>query len=155
MPGPPAQRPGTSLVPSQATTRPNPGQASAPPVGSIGQGESSTEATTVITQVGPNVDGRSPTLYNGDRRWVKVTMTLQTAGQVVWGVRSELGPLTSGNGTELVTNVPTTVTIAKGTRIYYLASAVNRVVVQIEPLPWLEDILAGIRHLIKSVLGQG
>lgn len=141
--------PMSTTVP-QALTRPNPGQATQAPIGSVGQGESSLDAYDLLTQVGPNADGRPPILYNGDRRWVKVTMILQTAGIVVWGPRADLSPITSGRGSQLVTNVPTIATVAKGSRIYYLASAVNRVSVQIEALPWLEEITA----LVTTLTGR-
>lgn len=123
--------------------------ASAAPPGSQGQGELSSDGYTLITQVGFQSDGKTPILYNGDRLWARVTMTLQTAGIVVWGTRAELAPITSGKGSELQTNVPVTLTVAKGTRIYYLASAINRVTVQVEPIPWLERITAGIDSLFS------
>lgn len=151
----PPMRPG-SMIPTVAPNamgRPDRGQASASPVGNTGEGEHSSDAYTLITQAGLQADGKTPVLYNGDRRWVKVTLTLQTAGIVVYGTRAQLGDLASGTGDELQTGQPVTITVAKGTRIYYLASAVNRVSVQIEPLPWLEQITAGVGSLVRSVFG--
>ena len=152
---PPPGRPGSmSPVAPNALGRPNRDQATASPIGNTGEGEQSSDAFTLITRVGPGVDGKTPLIYNGDRRWVKVTLTLQTAGIVVWGTRAELGPIASGNGNELQTNVPVSITIAKGSRLYYLASAVNRVSVQIEPLPWLEQITAGVNSMVGRLLGR-
>lgn len=151
----PPNRPGSmSPVAPQALARPNPGIATAAPLGNVGEGEHSTDAFTLITQVGPSSDGKPRQIYNGDRRWVRVTMTLETAGIVVWGTRAQLGALASGTGNELQTNQPVSVVIAKGTRIYYLASAVNRVAIQIEPLPWLERITADVSSMVARIFGK-
>lgn len=150
-----SNRPGSMLpIAAQATKRPNPTQATGAPLGGDSQGQDSTDAFTLITQVGFAANGKTPILYNGDRRWVKITMTLQTAGIVVWGTRAEFGDIASGNGSELQTNVPVTVAVAKGTRIYYIASAVNRVTVQVEPLPWLEQITASAQGMLARLLGR-
>lgn len=99
----------------------------------------STDAFTYITRV-PGINDPTPILYNGDRPWAKVTLLLETAGPVVVGTKADLAPVLSGKGTLLVTNVPSEFTIAKGSRLYVLATAVNRIGVKIEPLPWLEEI---------------
>lgn len=139
------QRPNPySSVAPQALGRPDRNQAStaAPQVDS-GQGERQSDIFTLITQVGvPLGASTPPILYNGDRTWALVTLTLETAGIVVVGTRADLTPILSGKGQSLIQNVPKEFKVAKGTRLYYLASAVNRVTVAIEPIPWLEQIAA-------------
>lgn len=89
-------------------------------------------------------------LYNGDRQWARVTLTLETAGPVVVGNQQSLTPVTSGKGQLLTTSLPVTFTIAKGTRLYIASTSVNRVKVAIEPVPWLEQITG----LLGKILGR-
>ena len=93
-------------------------------------------------------DGVTYPLYNGDRRWVTVTLILRTGGPVAAGTRANLGAVTSGQGVLLNTNEPAKFIIAKGTKLYIAASAVSRVDVAIEPIPWLEEITS----LVNAVL---
>lgn len=93
--------------------------------------------------------GRTKVLYNGDRLWSRVVLTLETAGPVVVGTREDIVPVLSGKGRLLVTNLPTEFTIAKTSRLYIASTALNRVSVTIEPLPWLEQI-ANACELIKQ-----
>lgn len=133
------QRPGTmsSMVGTAAPLSSSTGPATPP--GSSAGTDRSTDTFTYITRP---LSGNQPTpiLYNGDREWARVTLVLETAGPVVVGTRAELAPVLSGSGRLLQTNIPFTITIAKGTRLYILATAVNRVGVTIEPEPWLETI---------------
>lgn len=139
--------------------RPNPSQATPPPIVSGGgQQDRVTEIFTYNTYVGsPDPSGATPILYNGDRNWAKVTLTLDTAGPVVVGNRADLAPIFSGKGWTLTTGEPVTFTIAKGTRLYVLSSSVNRVKVEIAPVPWLEQITAlaeGILAQLRSMSGR-
>lgn len=139
--------------------RPNPSQATPPPIASGGsQQDRVTEIYTYNTAVGsPDPSGATPVLYNGDRNWARVTLTLDTAGPVVVGNRAELGPIFSGRGWTLTTGEPITFTIAKGTRLYILSSSINRVKVEIAPVPWLEQITAlseGILSALRSLIGR-
>jgi len=108
-----------------------------------GPGDNRTQIYTYLTKL--PTDGASDILYNGDRLWAKITLTLQTAGPVAVGQQSNLRPVLGGQGTLLTPGVPYVVTIGKGTRLYIAANTVNRVAVQVEPFPWLENItgLAG------------
>lgn len=145
------QRPGyAGPIPQVDTGRPNPAIATAPAPGQTAI-DNTTDIFTMITQVGVPVGKGLPVLYNGDRLWAQVTLTLETAGIVAVGTRADLTPLQSGKGYTLVPNVPKTYTIAKGTRLFYVASSVNRVTVSVEPLPWLEEITS----LLRVATGAG
>lgn len=142
-----------------APQRPNPSQATPPPIVSGGgQQDRATEIFTYNTFVGsPDPSGAMPVLYNGDRNWAQVTLTLDTAGPVVVGNRANLAPIFSGNGWTLTTGEPITFTIAKGTRLYIYSSSVNRVKVEIAPLPWLEQIAAvaeGMLAQLRTITGR-
>lgn len=144
---PAAQRPGTAV--GMAPTRPDPTVAQlstssmAPsPMGT----DRTTDSFTYFTRASSATDA-AVILYNGDRDWAKVTLLLETAGPVVVGTRAELAPVLGGSGRLLRTDIPVELTIAKGTRIYILATAVNRVAVTIEPWPWLEQISSYVARI--------
>lgn len=107
-----------------------------------------TDMYTLFTEV-----GGTNLIYSAEQ-WVKITLRLETAGPVDVGMRQELTPVLSGQGTSL--NADDLVfTLAKGNRLYYAAAAVNRVRVVIEPIPWLESILrsvdVGFADVVKSL----
>lgn len=131
-------------------SRPDPTKATTPPVAdSIEKVDRTTDTYTVLTSIGVPKNGQTPILYNGDRLWARVTVTLETAGPVAIGTRANLAPVLSGKGALLQTAVPVTFTIGKGSRLYYLAGNINRVTVQIEPVPWLEQITGFLSSLVK------
>jgi len=137
----PSANPQSTIAP-QDMGRPDRTKALGAPIANDGANvERVTETNTLITQAGVT-NGVPPILYNGDRNWAKVTMILETAGPVAVSTRANFLPLLSGKGTLLTTDDPFTMTIAKGTRIWYAASSINRVKIIIEPLPWLEQITA-------------
>lgn len=103
---------------------------------SLSQGDIRSMYSTYIT----NSDGKSRVLYNGDRTWSAVTLTLQTGGPVSVGDKQNLGTVTSGQGILLLTGVPMKFTIGKGTKLYVASNSIDRIAVQIEPFPWLEMI---------------
>lgn len=109
------------------------------PAASTGQAERRIKIYTYFTTV-PAPGEQTPVLYNGDRAWAKVTLTLETAGPVAVGEQASLAPVLSGQGQLLQTGVPMTFNVAKGDRLYILATAVNRVKVTVEAYPWLETI---------------
>lgn len=104
-----------------------------------GLGDNRTQVDTYFTR-GPQVGEQTPLIYTGDRFWARVVLTLETAGPVAVGTSSSLVPVLGGKGALLQTGVPTTFTIAKGTKLYIASTGVNRVQRVIEPLPWLEQI---------------
>lgn len=100
----------------------------------------------------PNVGDATPILYNGDRLWGRITVTLETAGPVSVGTMSSLDPVLGGNGTLLTTNVPVVFDIYKGTRLYILATGVNRVKLVVAPIPWLEMITGLVAKIAGGVV---
>lgn len=122
------------------------------PATRIGAGENQTRIFTYFTKT-PNPSLQFEVLYNGDRMWSKVTLTLETAGPVAVGDSQILQPVLSGKGQLLETNVPTPFIIAKGTRIYVAATTVNRIKVVVEPLPWLEVITGLLGALVAAIRG--
>lgn len=115
-----------------------------------GAGDIRTSITTYFTKA-PQPGGETPVLYNGDRNWARVTVMLETAGPVVVGNASSLLPVLSGKGQLLTTNIPVTFTIAKGTRLYIQSTGVNRVRLEVAPVPWLEQIAAGVGAVVDRL----
>lgn len=110
----------------------------AAPAATLGAGENKTSVSTYLTKASTTAD----VIYDGDRQWAQITLTLQTAGPVAVSDKSSIAPVLSGKGQLLQTGVPTKFFIAKGTRLYVLSSSVNRISLAIEPVPWLEMIAA-------------
>jgi hypothetical protein len=118
-----------------------------------GKAEVRTYAQTYFTKV---LD-ETQILYNGDRQWAKVILTLETAGPVAWGVVQKITPTLSGKGVLLETDERTEIIVPKGTRLYVTSTSVNRIKVQIEAMPWLEQITATLRklpELLAQLLGR-
>lgn len=128
--------------------RPNPSIATAPqPQAGQTDAQTTSEAYTFFTFA----DGVTVALYRADRLWVRVTLTLETAGPVAVGFDSNLLPVLSGKGILLQTGEPRTFTVAKGNKQLYIAStSVNRVNVTVEPLPWLEQIFAMLSQIFNK-----
>lgn len=94
-----------------------------------------TELSTFITKIGP-----TEILYDGTRIWAQVTVTLETAGPVAIGTKQNITPVLSGKGILLETLEPKTITIAKGDKLFIASNAISRVKVEIQPVPWLEQL---------------
>lgn len=148
---PPLVPPSSSKLPPSSTST-NRTVASRPSP-STGQGDTRYAAYTYIATP-PKPGESTPILYNGDRLWVRVTLTLETAGPVAVGDKAALAPVTSGRGILLDTNQATVLTVAKGSRVYVLANTVSRIKVQIEPLPWLEQITGILGQAANAVLAK-
>jgi hypothetical protein len=103
-----------------------------------------TDLYTYFTQIGD-----SRLLYSADR-WVTVRLTLETAGPVDIGTAANITPVLSGKGRSLITGVEFETRLAKGSRLYITAQSINRVLVTIEPIPWMEQISNEI-----ILVGQG
>ncbi len=122
-----------------------------PPEASVSSGDNNRADLYTYFTKGPGA--ATETLYNGDRLWALVTLELQTAGPVVVGTRAQLTPVLSGRGISMATGKPITIRVAYGTRIYIASNAVSRVSVQIESVPWLEQISALLGRIVR--LGGG
>jgi hypothetical protein len=107
----------------------------ASPAATTGQSQMRIKASTYFT-----VPGDAQILYDGSRIWVRVTITLRTAGPVVVGETAQIVPVTSGQGILLVTNQPVVFDLAKSNKLFIAANGLNRVEYLVQPLPWLEEI---------------
>jgi len=108
-----------------------------------------TEMYTYFTK--PSI--RSSLIYSADQ-WVTVRLTLETAGPVAVGTLQEIGPVLSGKGTLLPTGEEREIQLAKGDRLYEVASSVNRVTVTTYPVPYLKRLVMlseRFLHLFKRV----
>lgn len=117
-----------------------------------GQDQNRVDLFTYFTKP-PVVGQPTPVLYEANRLWTDVTLTLETAGPVAVGIRSQITPVLSGRGVLLPTGVPVTLRIAKGNRIYIAATAVNRVKVLLQPVPWLEQITSLLGSAVSRLGG--
>jgi hypothetical protein len=114
-----------------------------------GGAENRIEVSTYLTKA-----GGSFVLYNGDRMWARVTLTLKTAGPVAVGQHANLTPVLSGRGQLLETGRATFFDIAKGNRLYIAATGVNPVSMVVEAYPWLET-LTGLAGAASGVVPAG
>ncbi len=139
---PPATKVGMSKLGDRAVAK-------APaPSASVGQGSNRSQINTYFTRPGETLE-----LYSGDRLWARVTLTLETAGPVAVGNAQNITPVLSGKGQLLENGQPLVFDIAKGTRLYIAATAVNRVKVSIQPLPWFEQITAILTAISGGAAG--
>lgn len=107
-----------------------------------------TDAFTIFT----DASGRTVELYAAEQ-WVRIKLSLETAGPVAVGPRADLAPLLSGQGILLDTDETYETYVPKGTRFYYIAETVNRLQITVEPVPWMEQIdydIVGVRSAIES-----
>lgn len=151
---PTARRPPTQLTQASKigqTSLGNRAVASAP-LPDPGPGQNQAQVSTYFTKA-PVLGEPTSIIYNGDRLWARVTLTLEGAGPVAVGTMSKLTPVLGGSGQLLETGVPLTYDIAKGTRLYIAAAGVNRVKLKIEALPWLEQITGLLRLLVDKISG--
>lgn len=132
--------------PAATSTNRNVGTVQAPSP-TVAGAELATEINTYFAK--PVTDGQPQVLYNGDRQYALVTLTLETAGPVVVSTKQNIIPVLSGKGALLETNVPLQFYLAKGNRLWVASTSVNRIKVMIQPIPWLEQ-LAGLLGGILS-----
>lgn len=82
----------------------------------------------------------SELLYSAEN-WVRIRVSLQTAGPVAIGTVSEIVPVLSGKGIILdPDNDPWEAVLPKGARVYIASETVNRIDVTVDPIPWLEQM---------------
>jgi hypothetical protein len=122
------------------------------PSDTTGHAETRINISTYFTSV-PGVGDPPAVLYNGDRIWTRVRVTLLTAGPVAVGQLANLFPVLGGAGQLLQPGVPTTFDIAKGNKLYIAANSVNRVSLTVEPYPWLETLTGLLTSLVAAVRG--
>jgi hypothetical protein len=73
--------------------------------------------------------------------WIEIILRLESAGPVAVGTTEDLAPPTTGKGRLLPLNEDVRFTLPPGGRFFIAASAINRVAVEIQPFPWLAQIL--------------
>lgn len=112
-----------------------------------GQQTEHTETTTYFTK--PGTESR---LLLSAEEWTKVRLTLENAGPVAVGTMQEIGPVLSGKGVLLPTGREREFELAKGDRLFIVASAVNRVTVTRHPIPYLRRLVLLGESTLKSIL---
>lgn len=120
----------------------------AAPAPTISTAELATEIYTFFAR--PNPTGQFTIIYNGDRMFAQVILTLETAGPVAVSTKQQINPTLSGKGQLLETGVPLTFTLAKGQRLYVVTSSINRIKVTVQPYPWLEQF-AGLLGMLAGL----
>jgi len=105
----------------------------------------STDIYTYFTKAGEQ------TLVYSAKQWVRIKLTLETAGPVAFSTRADITPTLSGKGVLLATGVQQEITLPSGDRLYFLAESINRVKVIIEPVPWLEQIFLRVTDILNRI----
>ncbi len=105
-----------------------------------------TEIYTYFTEVSQG----QQLLYSAEN-WVRIKLTLETAGPVAIGTSAQIAPVLSGKGRLLDTAQEYEIYLARGTRVYVAAESVNRISVTIEPIPWMEQLSAEIVSVAAAV----
>jgi hypothetical protein len=118
------------------------------PSATIAGAELTTEISTYFAK--PPTDGQLPVIYNGDRQYAQVILTLETAGPVAVSTKQQILPVLSGKGELLETGVPISFFLAKGNRLWVAATAINRIKVTIQPIPWLEQFAGLLGMIVKG-----
>jgi len=118
-------------------------------VAQVRHSTSLTQQQTIFTTVGQSK------LYVASQDWVRITLTLQTAGPVAIGTSADLLPVLSGKGLILATDIPVRFLLPRGNIVYIAANAVNRVSFQIEPQPFYEGLLQAVGNVGVAVSGVG
>ena len=96
--------------------------------------------------------GGSNLIYSS-QGWVKIKLTLETAGPVAVSTRQDITPALSGKGRLLPVGEEVEFYLGKGDRLFVTATAVNRVSVVVEPVPWLQAIAIAIGNA-NGILGK-
>jgi len=95
-------------------------------------------------------DGQTHLVYSAEN-WVRVKVTLETAGPVSVGTSQEISPVLGGRGRLLNTGQEYEAYLARGTRFYVASDTVNRLSLTIEPIPWLEQMTADLVGAVGNV----
>jgi hypothetical protein len=98
-------------------------------------------------------------LFYSAENWVRIKLTLETAGPVSVGTSANVSPVLSGHGRLLDTGVEYECFLAQGSRFYISSESVNRISVTVEPIPWMEqlsgEIVATARAVSNAVTAVG
>lgn len=118
------------------------------PSSTIAGAELTTEVYTYFAK--PALEGQLPVLYNGDRQYAQVTLTLETAGPVAVSTKQQILPVLSGKGELLETGLPMVFWLSKGNRLWVAATSINRIKVTVQPFPWLEQFAGLLGAMTKG-----
>lgn len=108
------------------------------------------QAFVFITRVAQTLLAFSPR----NDEWIRVTATLRSAGPVVGGYSANMLPVSSGAGRSLTTNQPVEFVLAPGQRFYLASNGIDLVDLQIDALPWAENIVQLIGKVAGVAPGQ-
>ena len=112
-------------------------------------GNYNTTLSTVFTKA-----GAITLLYSAERAWMRLTITLETAGPVEVSSVSNFKPFLSGKAQALQTGVPLIYDCAKGSRVWVGAGTVERLKLTVQPLPWLEQITGAAGAIMAALMGR-
>ena len=107
--------------------------------------------TDIYTYFTRPTTGKSELLYSAEE-WVRIWLSLETAGPVAVSTRQEIVPVLSGLGI-LLDDRPREFLLPKGDRLYIAAESVNRVKFQVEVIPYLQKILMQMESGLGGVKG--
>jgi len=83
--------------------------------------------------------------------WSLITLRLESPGPVSVGNQEELMPVGSGKGRLLPADEDVKIVMVPLTRLYIASDSLQRVSVQVEPYPWLLEILNGVRAVAPTI----
>jgi hypothetical protein len=98
-------------------------------------------------------DGQTHLLYTA-QSWVKARLMLENAGPVAIGHDQEITPVLSGRGLLLPTLEWVEFNMTKGSRIFIAAEAINRVKLQIAPVPLAEQLGSWFSAVLNLLMGR-
>lgn len=111
----------------------------------------STEVHTYITQPGVTQLLRRAL----PDEWIEIVLRLETAGPVAIGHAEELAPVLSGRGRVLPTNEDIVVKLSPSSSLYILSAGIDRISIQVNAIPGLEDLLKAIGAAQAGHANQG
>ncbi len=127
-------------------TKMNRGTPSGPSNVAGGGGQARTQIYTRFTKA----NGVTELLYSPEN-WIRIRLTLETAGPVAVGTSNNLSPVLTGRGILLLVNEEIDFVIAKGDKVYIVADTINRVKVIIEPIPWLQQLTFDVSTMAGKI----
>lgn len=106
-----------------------------------------TEIYTYFTEIG------GTQLLLTAQEWLRVRLTLETAGPVAVGTRQQIDPVLSGKGVLLPVGQEVEFVLPRGDRLFITAASINRVKFITEAIPWLQAITAEISKNASTIVG--
>jgi hypothetical protein len=104
-----------------------------------------TEIYTVFT----DASGITRLLYSAPT-WIRVRLTLQTAGPVSVGTREDLGNVLSGQGVLLTTDEEIHWDLDREDRLFWVAESINRVRFSVERIAYGESYDQSLKEIARA-----